>query len=65
MQAKSKNVKEYMGAVAHRGQALASIAKGGQVICDAATLAGIRPHLAELHKGCLAVTTQALSELAE
>ena len=64
VQAETELVREYKGAVAHQSRALASIAKGGQVICDAASLVGIRSHLTELHKDCLLVTTQALSGLA-
>ena len=43
---------EYIGAVAQRCRALASVTHGGQIICDPPTLEGIQEQLTELHKGC-------------
>ena len=49
--------------MALRCHAIASVAHGGQIMCDSTTLEGIRSHLTELHKGCTTVTPH-LSELA-
>ena len=62
----SKKQTEYIGTVAQRCRAVASVTHGGQIICDTATLEGIRPHLTELYKGCIgADAKQALHRLAK
>ena len=43
----SKTV-EYTGAVVQHCKAVSTVAHGGQIVCDFATLAGIWPHLAKL-----------------
>ena len=50
-----------MGAVAQRCCAVVSVALGGQILCDSATLEGIRGHLADLYKGCIRSDAQRTS----
>ena len=51
----SKTV-EYTGAVVQQCRAISSVPNGGQIICNAATLEGIRPRLVELGKCCVDTT---------
>ena len=43
--------REHVGAIAVKSRAVLSAPHGGQVICDSATLEGIKGHLAELYSG--------------
>ena len=65
MQAMSTDhVKTYVGVVAQRALALGGVTHGGQIICDTATMEGVRPHLAELYQGhCHAVTQHGMTSL--
>ena len=51
----SKTV-EYTGTVVQQCRAISSVPNGGQLICDSATLEGIRPRLVELGKCCVDTT---------
>ena len=53
-----KRTREVVGTVAEHCSAITSAANGGQIICNTATLSGIRPQLAELHKGCTGAAPQ-------
>ena len=60
----TKQLKVYVGLVAQRALALLDVTHGGQIICDTATMAGIRPHLAELYHGhCHGVTQHGMASL--
>ena len=62
----SNDKRSYKGGVAERCRAVANVTNGGQIICDIASLEGIRSHLAELYKGCIEAGAQrALVQLAE
>ena len=52
---------KHMGAVAQRCCAVVSVALGGQILCDSATLEGIRVQLADLYKGCIRSDAQRTS----
>ena len=55
------NASAHMGAVAQRCCAIVSVAHGGQILCDSATLEGIRGHLADLYQGCIRSDAQRIS----
>lgn len=62
----SKKRSKYIGTVAQRCRAVVSVTHGGQIICNTATLEGIRPHLTELYKSCIGTDAkEALHRLAE
>ena len=48
----SKTV-EYTGTVVQQCRAISSVPSGGQIICDSATLDGLRSRLVDLGKCCI------------
>ena len=61
-----KRQSSFVGAVVQRCHAIAAVANGGQIICDVATLEGIRSHMADLYKSCIGSgAKRALAQLAE